>query len=274
MRVSEGEIEGILQWKSRDADGRVWFDGEFELPGLSYIQGNDEATGRRLQQIMESICTFSPTFLLNQTNLSVETRLEFPRLWGLGSSSTLVYLMSRWAGIDPFQLLKSTFGGSGYDVAAASMESPFYYRAGSPPQVEACAFNPPFAGHLYFVYLGQKQDSREGIARYRERQPVDVSLIEQVTALTRAMAACQDLAEWDKLIQDHETLIGGFLDLPRARDLHFADFWGEIKSLGAWGGDFVLASSGRGEEETKSYFNEKGFSVFLPYYQLIIPPRT
>jgi hypothetical protein len=271
MRVSEGEIDGILQWKSRDADGRIWFDGEFELPGLSYIQGNDEATGRRLQQIMESICTFSPTFLLNQTSLNVETRLEFPRLWGLGSSSTLIHLMSRWAEIDPFQLLKSTFGGSGYDVAAASMESPFFYRAGSPPVVEACSFNPPFASHLYFVYLGQKQDSREGIARYRERQPVDASLIEQVSSLTRAMAACQDLVEWDRLIREHEALVGGFLDLKRARDIHFADFWGEIKSLGAWGGDFVLASSDRSEEETKSYFNEKGFSVFLPYNQLIFP---
>lgn len=274
MRVREGAIEGILQWKSRDADGRVWFDGEFELPGLSYIKGNDEATGRKLQQIMEAICTFSPTFLLNQTNLSVETRLEFPRLWGLGSSSTLICLMSWWAGIDPFQLLKSTFGGSGYDVAAGSMESPFFYRAGSPPLIEACPFKPPFSNQLYFIYLGQKQDSREGIARYRERQPAAGSLIAEVSSLTRAMAVCQNLAEWDRLVQEHERLVGDFLDLPRARDLHFAGFWGEIKSLGAWGGDFVLASSARSEEETKSYFNEKGFPVFLPYNHLVISPTT
>lgn len=274
MSVREEGIEGLLIWKSRDSDGRVWFEGEFELPGLSYIRGNDDATGRRLQQILESICTFSPTFLLNQTSLSIDTRLEFPRLWGLGSSSTLIYLMARWAEIDPFQLLKSTFGGSGYDIAAAGQQTPFFYQFGNPPLVEDCPFRPSFADRLYFVYLGQKQDSREGIARYRERQPAPGHLIAKVSEITRAMADCTNISDWDELIREHEALVGGFLDLPRARDLHFPDFWGEVKSLGAWGGDFVLASSARTREETKSYFNEKGFPVFLPYNNLLFPPTT
>lgn len=274
MSIREGGLEGLLLWTSRDADGKTWFEGKFELPGLSYVQGNDDATGRRLQQILESICTFSPTFLLNQTSLTVDMRLDFPRLWGLGSSSTLIYLVAKWAEIDPFQLLKSTFGGSGYDVAAAGRETPFFYRTGNPPLMEDYPFDPPFSDQLYFIYLGQKQDSREGIARYRERQPVDLSLIEQVSAVTRAMASCKDLTTWDRLIREHESLVSGFLDLPRARKLHFSDFWGEVKSLGAWGGDFVMASSERSEEETRLYFNEKGFTVFLPYDRLLLHPAT
>lgn len=272
MEVAEGGIEGLLLWKSRDADGKIWFDGEFELPGLSYIKGNDEEAGKRLQQILEAICTFSPAFLINQTSLTVETRLEFPRQWGLGSSSTLIYLMAQWAQVDPFLLLKNTFGGSGYDVAAAGVDTPFLYRAGSPPEVEPCHFQPPFSEHLYFVYLGQKQNSREGIARYREHQPVDEALIAKVSALTRAMVDCSDLRDWDELIREHERLVGGLLNLPRARDLHFPGFWGEVKSLGAWGGDYVLVSSDRSEQETRSYFNEKGFPVFFPYRALILSP--
>ena len=270
MRVREEGFEGLLLWTSRDADGKVWFEGEFELPGLAYIKGNDNPTGERIQQILESICTLSPTFLLNQTCLSVDTRLEFPRVWGLGSSSTLIYLFAHWAGVNPFQLLKSTFGGSGYDVAAAGSPGPFLYRAGNPPEVSPYPFNPPFAEKLYFVYLGKKQDSREGIAAYRERQTVDESLIEKISQLTRSMLDCRDLAGWNELVREHESIVGDYLQLSRAKDLYFSDFWGEVKSLGAWGGDFVLATSERQEEETRGYFNEKGFSVFLPYRTIIL----
>ncbi|MBK8490109.1 MAG: GHMP kinase [Saprospirales bacterium] len=270
MRITEEGIEGLLRWTSIDSDGKPWFEGDFELPGLSYIKGTHEDIGQRIQQILEAICTLSPTFLLNQTCLTIETRLEFSRLWGLGSSSTLIYLLAQWAGVNPFQLLKSTFGGSGYDIAAAGQAGPFLYRVGNPPEVTPCAFQPPFASQLYFVYLGQKQDSREGIHRYRERQPVDQSLIDQVSALTHSFLTCRELTEFDQLIRTHEVLLSDFLDLPRARDLYFSDFWGEIKSLGAWGGDFVLATSARSETETQAYFNESGFSVFLPYRQLIL----
>ena len=270
MRVTEEGIDGLLLWTSRDAGGKVWFEGEFELPALSYIEGNDHPTGERIQQILESICTLSPTFLLNQTCLSVETRLEFPRLWGLGSSSTLIYLFAQWAGVNPFQLLKSTFGGSGYDVAAAGLSGPFLYRNSSAPEITPCAFHPPFADNLYFVYLGQKQNSRDGIARYRERQPVDAALIEKISRITRSLLDCPELASWDQLLREHETIVSQLLGLPRAKDLYFSDFWGEVKSLGAWGGDFVLASSDRSEEETRNYFNEKGFSVFLAYKTLVL----
>ena len=54
-----------------------------------------------------------------------------------------------------------------------------------------------------------------------------------------------------------------------AKDLHFKDYWGIIKSLGAWGGDFVLATSTESPEKTKAYFNERGFEIVLPYRELI-----
>ena len=55
----------------------------------------------------------------------VETQLEFPREWGLGSSSTLISNLGLWAETDPYDLLSATLGGSGYDIAAARSESPF-----------------------------------------------------------------------------------------------------------------------------------------------------
>ncbi len=50
----------------------------------------------------------------------------------------------------------------------------------------------------------------------------------------------------------------------------FSDYWGEVKSLGAWGGDFVLVTSKKPIEETREYFLNKGNDVFIPYAELII----
>ena len=56
----------------------------------------------------------------------------------------------------------------------------------------------------------------------------------------------------------------------RVKELYFSDFWGQIKSLGAWGGDLVLVTSNRGLEETAEYFKSKGFNSLLSYGDLIL----
>jgi len=38
---------------------------------------------------------------------------------GLGSSSTLIVNISKWANVDPFQVHKLISKGSGYDIAAS-----------------------------------------------------------------------------------------------------------------------------------------------------------
>ena len=178
--------------------------------------------------------------------------------------------------MDPFELSARTFGGSGYDVACAGADGPILYKLESgKPHFERCDFHPPFHNSLYFIYLGQKQDSREGIQNYRFttddlRFTILPELVAKVSDLTQQFLAAQTLAEFDDLIRQHETLVAETIGLPRAKSLFFNDFWGEVKSLGAWGGDFVLATSDRPAEETRRYFNEKGFEVFLPFNELIL----
>jgi hypothetical protein len=87
--------------------------------------------------------------------------------------------------------------------------------------------------------------------------------------LTFFFTKATDLIGFDYLIREHEALIARILKMDRAKDLYFSDFWGEIKSLGAWGGDFVLATSNRSLEETKLYFRERGFNICLKYDDLI-----
>jgi hypothetical protein len=40
-----------------------------------------------------------------------------------------------------------------------------------------------------------------------------------------------------------------------------------IKSLGAWGGDFVLAT---GDDKTISYFKSKGYNTVIPYSKMAL----
>lgn len=50
----------------------------------------------------------------------------------------------------------------------------------------------------------------------------------------------------------------------------FHDFPGEIKSLGAWGGDFLLAAASTNVEKQKKYFQQKGFETSFNYKELVL----
>lgn len=262
-----------LIWESRDADGSIWFEGRFHLGDFTIIFTTVPTIAERLQSILQATRQLNPAFLSSgePKNIQVASQLDFPRNWGLGSSSTLIHCLANWGQVDPYALLKATFGGSGYDLACAAADGPILYqREVGIPQATPCAFDPVFQDHLYFVYLGKKQNSREGIARYRQRVALQPELIEQITVLTKTMLHAKDLAQFEVAIQAHETLIAEQLQLSKVKDLYFSDYWGPVKSLGAWGGDFVLVSSRKSEAETQTYFLEKGFDTFVPYRKMIL----
>jgi len=85
----------------------------------------------------------------------------------LGTSSTLINNIAQWLQIDAFELLNNSFGGSGYDIACAQYDTPIFYRLeNQKPNVTPVDFQPQFASNLYFVYLNQKQNSKNAIAAY------------------------------------------------------------------------------------------------------------
>jgi len=271
LRLTNDDLQ-LLHWRSLDEKGECWFEAKFDPENFDASEATNPAIAERLQKILQEARNLNPTWspVTNHQSL-ITSQLQFPRLWGLGTSSTLIYLVAQWAEVDPFELSARTFGGSGYDIACAGSDGPILYKLDNgKPQFERCDFLPPFHNSLYFIYLGKKQDSREGIKNYRERQGDVAEKVRQVSDLTGKFLAAQTLPEFDELIRQHEALVAETIGLPRAKSLFFNDFWGEVKSLGAWGGDFVLATSDRPQEETRRYFNEKGFEVFLPFDDLIL----
>ena len=168
-------------------------------------------------------------------------------------------------------LNKVSFNGSGYDIACANATLPIYYQlSDNKPIVKAAPFNPPFAKNIYFVYLRFKKDTRQGITHYKKHQP-NPQIIDQLSDITRLVGRCKRLETFEELLTEHENIISTELQLKTARSLHFADYpFGIIKSLGAWGGDFVLATSSESETVTKAYFASKGFTTIVKYEDMIL----
>jgi len=259
-----------LSWKSYDERGYPWLEATFYKPTFSILHGKSEAT-RFLQKILIETRKLNSDFLTKNCLTEIKTNLEFPRKWGLGSSSTLIHCLAAFAEIDEFELLKNTFGGSGYDLACAGTDVPILYqKKNRKPTWQPCNFKPKFADRLFFVYLGKKQNSREGIKRYREKIANQNQLIDEITDLTQAFLKAKNLSDLEQIIREHEQLVSSTLELPRAKDLYFKDFEGEVKSLGAWGGDFVLVTNPFDTiEQLKEYFEKKEFETVLGYVEMI-----
>jgi len=280
MSVSQGEESG-LHWQSLTHRGEVWFEARFDLPQLDMRSTTHDESAEMLQKMLRYARSRDLDFMRGERALKITTRLEFPRDWGFGSSSTLIYMIAKWAKLNPFELLDKTFGGSGYDIACAEVNTPIFFQK-QPKQraFQATTFGMhpetneplPFLKNLYLVHLNKKQDSKEGIARYRawDDEEKKRQRIQEISMLVDRFQRSTGLNELNAVIREHEDLVSSSLRLQTAKDLYFSDFWGEIKSLGAWGGDFVLATSPRTPQTTKTYFREKGFKVCLKFSDTIL----
>ncbi len=263
----------ILFWKSFDVEGNCWFEAQFELWHFNCLSENsDQQEVIILQKILRQARKQNIHFLRDELDVHVETSLEFPLSWGLGSSSTLIYNISQWAYVSPYELLQKTFGGSGYDIACAQSMGPISYQLKTNgPHWETLNFNPYFKNQLYFVHLNKKQNSREAINFYYQQADVDKTLIiKQLNDVFFKLQSAQALKEFEDALFEHENIITQALKMKRAYDLYFSDYWGAIKSLGAWGGDFVLATSDKSPEQTKEYFYNRGYRTVISFEELVL----
>lgn len=269
--------ESQLIWGSFTEQGNCWFEAVFELPKLRLVsatfesdkEGNAEMIVERLLEILSEAKKMNPDFLNSKSGFLVKTTLTFPRKWGLGSSSTLINSIASWAKVDAFQLLWNSFKGSGYDIACAQNDSPILYQIiHQHPIVEQVKFQPTFHQNLFFIYLNKKQDSKQGIAKYRENKQNISQEINAISHISEAFLKATSLIDFEKLLIEHENIISSIIKQKPIKESLFSDYFGEIKSLGAWGGDFVLAT---GNENTPNYFKNKGFETVLSYKEMIKP---
>jgi mevalonate kinase len=260
-----------LIWESLDMKGRPWFESTISLFDFSPITTNNGEISDYLQKVLKNAVRLNSEFLSQWNGFKIETQIEFPLDWGLGSSSTLIYLIAEWAEVNPLLLYFKTEDGSGYDVACAFAEGPIEY-INSPDEVSYTEvdFNPKFKNNLYFVHLNKKQDTKKGIKEYLKAVKNKSQLTKSITKITEDIRQVTTLTEFNGLIDKHEELIASHTGFEKVKDLLFSDFKGSVKSLGTWGGDFVLATSDAGADAVRQYFNGKGYNTVLEYKEIIL----
>lgn len=270
LSVSRTASSDII-WKSLDKDGKVWFESNISLFDFSSVTTTDEEKSEYLQKIFKNAVRLNSEFLSKWNGFRIETRIEFPLDWGLGSSSTLIYLISEWAEVNPLMLYFKTDNGSGYDVACAFAEGPVEY-INSPDEVSYTEvdFEPKFKKNLFFVHLGRKQSSSQGIKDYLKAVKNKSTLVKGITKITEDIREVNSLSDFESLLTQHESLIASHTGFNKIKDTHFSDYPGVVKSLGAWGGDFVLATSKESHEKVKAYFESKGLKTVIPYDEMIL----
>lgn len=261
----ESNNSNTLHWIALDRYSKVWFEAKISVSNLQVSETTSQEHSFLLINLLETICKRNPTFVRNLSGI-VRTKLEFDLKWGLGSSSTLVYNLSQWANVDPYFLLNQTYGGSGYDLAIAKHRKPLLFQLNSGRPISSIIeYKPKFLGGLYFIYLGKKKSSKDEVKRFRKINVLSSDILE-ANQITEKLLVCSELEEFSRLINEHEIMISRILNTKSLPKKLFSDFSGGLKSLGSWGGDFILASGGN---TTPDYFKKRGFGIVLSFKQLI-----
>ncbi|PHI20169.1 GHMP kinase [Lewinellaceae bacterium SD302] len=283
-----------LYWSSHRHDGNIWLYAKLDPQSggtLIELQKGEQAAAERLERIIRAGTELNHRVPKLLDARAVTTKLDFPNDWGLGSSSTLIWMLAKWWKVDPFQLLAKTFGGSGYDLACAGAEGAveFWRDAEKTVHWKPFGIQAEWVNNTYFVHLNRKQNSREGIKRYRTKE-MDYSIVAELNHLSESLrealllrptesqagqvfqlensteSAYQNARE---LLENHEQIVSQFIELPKVKDQYFADFAGTVKSLGAWGGDFVWALPDE-PSKAKEYFRKKGFKTVLKWEEMVL----
>lgn len=261
LQVKEEKGKGIL-WKSYDSNKKLWYE-EILYGRLTY----ENEVSNTLLKILSEAKKLNPSFLLDNTYYVIETHMDFPRDWGLGSSSTLINNIAQWAGVNPYTLLENSFGGSGYDIAAAQAKGAITYQLqNKKPNITSLKLSWDFTESLFFVYLNQKQNSREGISSYK-KVSITKKDLDAISRLTEEIIVCSNRSNFQEVLEKHEFYISSLLGIPTVKEKLFKNYSNTIKSLGAWGGDFVLAI---GSEKDMDYFKEKGYTTVIPYEKMVL----
>ena len=272
--IVEPSTKKGINWIAYDHENQPWLTAFFTMEELllkpeASVLKTTISEDRYLLAVLQTANSLNPDLLKEASGFDVTTHLEFPKNWGLGTSSTLINNLAQWFKVDPYLLLELTFGGSGYDIAAAQNDNPFTYeRHEGKNNALNVHFDPLFKDELFFVHLGKKQNSRESIQHYRKQPKTKLAMdIKKISNLTSQFLACETLNEFELLIEIHETIISKLIDTPKVKLKLFPDFKGTVKSLGGWGGDFVLAT---GTEADMGYFRDKGYHSIIRYSEMVL----
>lgn len=271
ITVESFDENAVINWKS-SVNGNTWFAATFCLQTLKLKNATDTVIATELQKIMRAAFLLNPDFIKNQEKgLNIYIEANYPLQWGLGSSSTLIYLIASWLGIDKFQLYSKVSNGSGYDVACAAAANPIFYQiTDNKPIITQAEIGTAIKNHAVFAWLGKKQNSRKEVENYIKTINPTTTQINRISELSVAMCHAATASELTHIIKEHEQILSEILKRESIEKLNFPDFEGGIKSLGAWGGDFAMFVSEKSNIQLKEELKTMGFDVIYCYDEILL----
>lgn len=270
LRVNQLSTKpNTLRWKTF-VDYKFWFYAEFSPDNFDIIHASDDKKALFLKKLLQEAHKLNPTKIETDAGILATSEIDFNIDWGLGSSSTLISNIAQWFGVDPMELHFKTSTGSGYDVACAGSKGPIHYKlANKSPEINIVPFDPPFKSHLYFIYLGKKQVSSQSIRHFGQQLNSREKEVEQISEITETISKTKTLDDFEVLLDNHEDIMSEVLGTAKVKEKYFSDFNGSIKSLGAWGGDFILATWRNDPAKLESYFKNKGLNTIFRWDDIV-----
>ena len=257
----------FVNWKSFNKNNQIWYEEKFFLDkGTLIYHGKRNKMSDLIVRLFDYIHKF------NNPEKSIGNefiwKINFNINWGLGSSSTLINNLSKWAKVNPYKLLFSVFNGSGYDIACCDKSNPIIFQKKDDYlSVSDTTFKPNFLNNLFLIFLNKKQDTQKSVQNFLETDQSLSEGINQINEIVHEIENVKDITTFESLIERHEKIIANILQMPTIQNDKFPDYNnGVIKSLGSWGGDFVLAT---GDEKSVDYFEEKGFNTIRKISDLL-----
>lgn len=257
-------------WQASDENG-PWFDCRIDTEIMHVAETNHPEMAEVLLKLFREIKQRNPELLAHKT-IRMETLCQFNRDFGLGSSSSLVAILSNWSGTDAFALQRAAFGGSGYDAAVSKTGKPIcYWLENEAPNWSAWALDPALTGHWYLAFPGQKQNSRTSVSYKTDALKAlksNVMALQQLNTCVQAVKFPRSIPMLEAMLELLQALLAEHLQLPRAyEDLQIQPVQGGLcKWLGAWGGDVLLVN----EKILQDYPVVFETMTVIPWNELVI----
>lgn len=266
-KIEKGQ--NLAHWKTFVHD-HLWLECEFAVPSLEIHSSSDQQKSQFLSELLRATKKLKPGFPQKAT-YNIEAQIDFNIEWGWGSSSSLIANVAAWAGLDPFELHFEISGGSAYDIACANSTGPILYQLKKDqPMFHRINFDPVFKKHIFFVYLGRKQKSSTAVKAFQDKKSGYREEINRISQLTEAIIQTGSLNDFNRLVEEHEQIVSATLKMPTIKESRFKDFQGSLKSLGAWGGDFMMATWDGDQQELKKYFFNKGLKTIFLFEDIVL----
>lgn len=262
--------EPLIKWRTYE-EGAQAFTATFSNNDFEILASSHPDKAKFIQQLLKACFKLNRDVLSENVGFCADSFIEFNMNWGLGTSSTLINNLAQFAKVDPFQLNLLISKGSGYDVVCASKSKPIIFqRINNSYLAKEITFNPSFTDHLHLVYLNKKMPTEKNISNFLTKKSNHKISVDKISQITQEISLCQSLPNFIDLLTEHESLISTCIEEPTIQSSLFNDFNGIVKSLGAWGGDFVLAASPWDQKKQLDYFNNKGYKTVIPFKDLVV----